>query len=286
MTQDRRLVWSLCLAPLGLYFILLFMVPLIYFIHDAFYVTSTTGQIQGSFSMHTFSAVTHGYYLSTMFRTLELCVLVSVISLIVATPMAFGIVHAKRWGRVVFVVIVAAMFSSAIARVLGWEVLLAPHGLINRVLLDLRLISSPLALTNNFLGVTIGSVHAIVPLAVIALMPACQQVTPQQMEAGTSLGASPWRVFGRVALPQLGFGIASVGLLALAITAGTFTTPALLGGGRVGVVSVLIYTIATQSFDYSTASALALELMVVVAVIVFLGLFLARRAMRPDLARS
>lgn len=286
MTQDRRLVWSLCLAPLGLYFILLFIVPLIYFIHDAFYVTSTTGQIQGPFSMHTLSGVTHGYDLSVLFRTLELCVLVSVISLIVATPMAFGIVHAKRGGRVVFVVIVAAMFSSAIARVLGWEVLLAPHGLINRVLLDLRLISSPLALTNNFLGVTIGSVHAIVPLAVIALMPASQQVTRQQMEAGTSLGASPWRVFGRVALPQLGFGIASVGLLALAITAGTFTTPALLGGGRVGVLSVLIYTIATQSFDYSTASALALELMVVVAVIVFFGLFLARRAMGPDLARS
>src|SRR5665647_506616 len=107
--------------------------------------------------------------------------------------------------------------------------------------MDLHVVSEPLSISNNFTAVVIGTVHAILPIAVIGLMPVCQQVPESQILAARSLGASDFLIFARVYLPQTVNGCVAVGLLAFAITAGAFTTPVLLGGGKVGVLSILMY---------------------------------------------
>jgi ABC-type spermidine/putrescine transport system permease subunit I len=268
-------------VPLGLFYLVFFLIPEIYFLRLAFYRSDDLGQLRGGITMGTVTGVlTSSYYLGAIWRTVELCLLTTAFTLLFAYPIAYVIVGSRRRGRVLFIFVVAAMYSNAVARVLGWKVLLAATGPVNRLLVDTGLADQPVQLTNNFVGVTIGTVHAMLPIAVIGLMPVCEMVPAAHLEASVGLGASRWRSFWSVFFPQTRTGVVSVGLLVFAVTAGTFTTPALLGGGRVGVLGVLIYTTARQTLDYATAAVLSLVLFVLVFVTVLLGLALNRRTRR------
>jgi ABC-type spermidine/putrescine transport system permease subunit I len=282
VTAGRPTKWAFGVLPLGVVFAVFFLVPQISFLRSALYKTDTFGQLSPHMTTETLTGSFNGFYLGALWRTVELCLITSFLTLVLAYPMAYTIVRSRRWGGVVFVAVVAAMFSSAVARVLGWQVLLAVNGPVNDLLQALGR-DHPLQLSNNFTGVVIGSVHAVLPVAVLGLMPVCEMVRREQSEAATSLGASEWRSFSRVFLPQTWPGVVSVGLLLFAVTAGAFTTPAMLGGGRVAVLSVLIYTLASQSLDYSTAAVLALLLLVIVALAVVAGLAVGRRGPRTSI---
>jgi ABC-type spermidine/putrescine transport system permease subunit I len=281
MRLTRPAKWALGVLPLGIFFAVFFLLPQVYFLRAAFYTTDTFGQISSEPTTETLARAFDGFYLGALWQTVELCLLTSVLTMLLAYPMAYTIVRSRKWGGIVFVAVVAAMFSSAVARVLGWQVLLAVNGPINDLIQALGR-DEPLRLTNNLTGVVIGSVHAVLPVAVLGLMPVCEMVREEQSQAAMSLGASPWRSFSRVFLPQTRTGVISVGLLLFAVTAGAFTTPALLGGGRVAVLSVLIYTLASQSLDYSTAAVLSLLLLVVVGLAVLAGLAVGRRGPRTS----
>lgn len=281
---NRSRKWAFGVVPLGVFFALFFLFPEVYFLRAGLYKTNTFGEISSSMTSETLVRAFDSFYLHALWRTIELCLLTSVFTLLLGYPMAYAIVRSRRWGGVVFIAIVAALFSSAVARVLGWQVLLAINGPINRLLGTVGI--GPVHLSNNFTGVVIGSVHAILPIAVLGLMPVCEMVHQAQTEAAMSLGASPWRAFWKVFFPQTWTGVVSVGLLVFAVTAGAFTTPALLGGGRVAVLSVLIYTLASQSLDYSTAAVLSLVLLLIVGLAVVGGLAIGRRGARTSLTST
>ncbi|WP_324274908.1 ABC transporter permease [Blastococcus brunescens] len=131
-------------------------------------------------------------------------------------------------------------------------------------------------MSNNFTAVVIGTVHAVLPIAVIGLMPVMQRVPASHVMAARSLGASEWTTFFRIFLPQTVNGCVAVGMLAFATTAGAFTTPVLLGGGRVGVLSILMYSDATTALNYPRAAVLAVILFVIVLLTVAVSLGYAR----------
>lgn len=276
--MSYRRTWSLGVAPLAIFYLAFFVLPEIYFASKAFYRSDDLGRTTGAATTDTFTSVlTDGYYLNAILRTVELCLITTVLTVFLAYPIAYACVRSRVWGRTIFICVAAAMFSNAVARVLGWRVLLALDGPINKIVVGLGLSDHPLALTNNFLGVTIGTVHAMLPIAVIGLMPVCEAVSREQLEAASGLGASSWRTFRTVLLPQASGGLISIGMLVFAVTAGAFTTPALLGGGRVAVLPILIYTAANQSLDYSTAAVLGIVLFVLVMLAVMAGLLIGRR---------
>lgn len=264
------------IVPLLLMYAVFFLVPEAYFLRASFFRTSTFGSIEPGATLATWKGVINSFYLGVLGQTILLCVLVAVIATLLAYPLAYTIVKSRTVGRALFVIVVSTMFSSAVALVLGWEVLLSPVGPIARFLADLHFFHQVPNLENNMFAVVLGTVQAVLPITTIALMPGFAHVTDGQIEAAASLGANSTRRFLTIVLPQTANATIAVALLAFAVTAGAFTTPALLGGGKVNVLSVVIYSVATQGLDYSTASALSIVLIVVVAAVVGLAL-VARR---------
>jgi putative spermidine/putrescine transport system permease protein len=267
--------------PVFLLYVVFFVVPQAYFLRLGFYHTAPFGEVKRPLGFSTFQEVLSSpFYLKAIWRTVELCGLCGIFSVLLAYPVAYMIVRYRRWGGVLFVLVAASMFSSAVARVLGWKVLLANGGPINDSLRALGLIHGSLPISNNFTAVVIGTVHAILPVAIIGLMPVCQAVPQDQLLAARSLGASEFTTFRRVFLPQTVNGCVAIALLSFATTAGAFTTPVLLGGGRVGVLSILMYTDATRALNYPRAAVLALVMFVLVLVTVGLSLAYTKRNIR------
>jgi ABC-type spermidine/putrescine transport system permease subunit I len=277
----RRRIGGAKALPLLVLYVVFFVVPQAYFLRMAFYRPGTYGDVTGPIGLGTFGDVlTSRFYLEAIWKTVELCGVCGILAVVLAYPVAYLIVRYERIGGALFILVAATMFSSAVARVLGWRVLLADGGPINEALLSIGVIGEPLSISNNFTAVVIGTVHAILPVAVIGLMPVCQAVPQDQVLAARSLGASELTTFVRVYFPQTFLGCVAIGLLSFATTAGAFTTPVLLGGGRVGVLSILMYSDATSALNYPRAAVLAVVMFVMVLVAVGISLGYTSRSLR------
>src|SRR5699024_7546402 len=91
--------------------------------------------------------------------------------------------------------------------------------------------------------------------------------------AAHGLGASHRQTFMRVVFPNTTRGIIPAFLLAFAVAGGSFTTVVLLGAGRVGVLSLLIWQQTLKNLNYSASAALSVILVVIVLIPVFAGIW-------------
>jgi putative spermidine/putrescine transport system permease protein len=105
-------------------------------------------------------------------------------------------------------------------------------------------------------GVTIALVHVSLPVVVVMLAAAIAHIDPDYEKAAESLGAGPIRVFLTVTLPLSGPGIVAGLTTAFAWTFSAFATPQLVGGGKVNMVSNLVYTLGFANFNFPFAAAL------------------------------
>src|SRR5690606_40211010 len=123
-------------------------------------------------------------------------------------------------------------WTSILVRTYGWMVILGRNGIINRYLMDLGLISSPLQLINNLTGVLIGMVHVLLPYMVFPLFAVMRRMDHNLLVAAEGLGASRWNVFLRVYFPLTLPGVLAGVTLGLVTSIVFYITPVLLCGGK------------------------------------------------------
>jgi putative spermidine/putrescine transport system permease protein len=127
------------------------------------------------------------------------------------------------------------------------------------------LIGAPLPLSNNFTGVTIGLVHAMLPFMILMLTTVLLRIEPELEQAAAGLGAGPWRIFWQVLLPLSRPGILAGYLVIFTMTISAFTTPAMLGGRRVLVMAVYIAQQIRSVLDYAIGATAAVILVLCAA---------------------
>ena len=156
----------------------------------------------------------------------------------------------------ILIITVTPLFLGEVVRTYSWIVVLGNNGFINSVLLQLGIIDQPLQLLFTVTGVTIALVHVTLPVVVIMLAAAIAHIDPDYEKAAESLGAGPVRVFLTVTLPLSGPGIVAGLTTAFAWTFSAFATPQLVGGGKVNMVSNLVYQLGFANFNFPFAAAL------------------------------
>ena len=97
-----------------------------------------------------------------------------------------------------------------------------------------------MALLYTDAAVVIGSLHVFFPMMVLPLVAALGKVDSNLEDAARMLGASGVRVFLRVTLPLSLPGLLLGFALVFTLTAGSFVTPAILGGTNVMMLGNLI----------------------------------------------
>ena len=161
-------------------------------------------------------------------------------------------------------------------------VLLGRSGVLNSTLIKTGLISEPLPLLYNLSGVLIGMVHVLLPFMVLPIYGAVRRVDPAIVAAAEGLGASNARIFRRIYLPLTLNGVFAGAVIVFVLSLGFFITPALLGGGKVMMIAVLIEQEVRQTLNWPFAAALATVLLAATLIVYAL----AQRYTQPDEVRS
>jgi len=209
-------------------------------------------------------ALTEGLYLQVFWNTFEIALLVTAICLLLGYPLGFLIATTTPgWATLGFIFVLLPLWTSVLVRTYAWMVLLGRNGVFNRMLLESGLIADPLPLLNNFTGVLIGMVHVLLPYMVLPVYGAVRRVDPALVAAAEGLGASNARIFRRIYLPLTLPGIFAGAVIVFVLSLGFFITPALLGGGRVMMLAVLIEQQVHETLNWSFAAALSASLLAV-----------------------
>jgi len=184
--------------------------------------------------------LSHGANVRILFQTIEISVIATLVCLAIGYPTAYLITAAPKRARVALTVLVfLPWLTSGLVRTYAWIVLLGDNGLINRTLIDLGLISSPLPLIYNRLAVYIGMVHIMLPVMILPLLSVMQGIDKSLVAAARSMGARPFTAFWRVFMPLSLPGVRSGAVLVFVICLGFYITPQALGGLRDVMLSTL-----------------------------------------------
>jgi ABC-type spermidine/putrescine transport system permease subunit I len=181
-----------------------------------------------------------------------------------------------------FLLIMPLMVSTVI-RIFGWIVILGRKGLINEALVGIGL--EPVKLLYTETAVVIGLVNIFMPFMVLPLMAAIERIPPSLEEAARNLGANWVQMFRRTILPLSMPGLISGCLLVYSISISAFVTPALMGSPRERMAGQQIYDEVLVSFNWPSASSLALTLVLLTLALMFIALFATRRASRLESGR-
>lgn len=215
---------------------------------------------------------------SVFVRTLRICVIVTIASVVFAYAIALVWVRGTPTQRMIaeFCILIP-FWISVLTRAFGWVALLANRGLINTWLQSIGFISEPLALVRNEFGVIVGMTHFLTPFAVFPLASAMRNLDDRVLLAARGLGASRTRTFWTIFVPMTASGIIGAALIVFVFALGFFVTPAILGGGRSVMVAELVYLRIFQSPDWGLGAAIS------VVLVLFVGVLLALvfRYVRP-----
>ncbi|OSQ46911.1 ABC transporter permease [Thalassospira alkalitolerans] len=256
MFQNRAEAFALVL-PAAIFASVVFLVPVGILLSEGFR-TGDSWTIQAYIDFFSQSLN------QTVFlRTLKLAAMVTAVSAVIGYAAAFAIVNLppKGKGRITGLVVLPLMISP-VARTYAWLVILGRTGFVNQALVGIGLSDEPIRFLFTETAVFIGLLQLFLPLMIISLISALENMPRDAVPAARVLGANWFQVFTKVILPLTKEGLVIGGTLVFTGSMTAYITPAILGGSKVLMLETLMYQRVTVANDFVAASVIALILIV------------------------
>lgn len=253
------LVTGLQLAPVCVFLSVFFIAPLAVFFLFSFWTTKNYNIVPDwTFGNYT-GALSDDVYRTLLKNTLMVAGITSVTVVILAYSFAHALrFHLQRWQEPLLLLVVVAMFSGYLVRIFAWLTLLGDQGIINELLQSVGAINEPLSfLLFNRTAVIIVLTNFGVPLAILPIYAALQNVQDAEIEAARDLGCGAGTAFRRVILPLAWPGIFFAFALTFAISAGDYVVPQMVGGASGTMVGKAIADTFNLAFDWPRGAALS-----------------------------
>lgn len=196
-------------------------------------------------------------------RTLKLGMLVTISAAVIGYATAFCIISLKGQARGQMIgLIILPLMISPVARTYAWIIILGRSGFINAALTGLGLSDEPVRFLFTETAVFIGLLQLFLPLMVVSLVSALENMPRDAISAARVLGASWFQVFWKVILPLTREGLVIGGTLVFTGSLTAYITPAILGGSKVLMLETLLYQRVSVANDFASASVIAMILIV------------------------
>jgi spermidine/putrescine transport system permease protein len=287
-TDGRRRLNSLLLAaPVSVYVAIFAVVPLgtllLYsFYTDGFYTITHTLTLNNYTSL--FDSEAGDVFFASLWRTILLALAVTAVAVALAYPAAYYCVrYLGRAKTLVFLLLVAPIFTSYLVKVYSWRGVLGERGLINYAAVEWGLADQPFSfLLFNRVAVAIALLSTVLPFVFIPIYTALERIPASLMHAASDLGASGRFTFVNVLLPLTRRGVVTASTLSFIICFGDFIASQLLGGASGVLVGKIVYSFFGLADDWPSGTARAFVVLFVTGAFVALFGFLARGSSSGD----
>lgn len=208
------------------------------------------------------------YFLEIFNRTLRISLISSLVCTILGIPVAYFISRSSKKIRGLLIACtVFPLLTNSVVRAFAWMNILGKNGIINTVLINLKIIGEPHKFLYTEFAIIIGTIYLFLPLMIVSLVGVMENIDKDFLEAAESLGANKIITFFKIVFPLSvpGIIVGSVLVFTGALTA--YTTPQLLGGNSNMVLATLIYQKTMSLGDWNGAAVIA-TIMIISTILV------------------
>jgi putative spermidine/putrescine transport system permease protein len=274
-----KLLLMLFLLPPLLWLGIVYLGSLFALLAQSFFqVDDFTGQVIYEPTLGNYVRLFNAVNLSIIGRTLGMATIVTIISGIIAFPIAYYMARyaSGRTKALFYVAVMLPLWSNYLVRVYSWRLILAKEGVIhwafNEVglgwLLD-GILSLPVlqgsSLSTSYIGTCITFVYIWLPYMILPLQAALERVPRSFIEASSDLGARPAETFRKVIFPLAVPGVAAGSIFTFSLTLGDYIIPQLIGSSR-PFIGQAVYQFQGTAGDIPMAAAFAMAPIVIMAI--------------------
>jgi len=263
VVPTRRIAPPATILPSLFWFVFFLIIPIFIVMMFSVLHKGTYGRIDYTLDLSNYARVFEPVYLKIVFRSLGLALYTTVVCLFTGYPLAYLMARStKRTRQILLGLVIVPFWTNFIIRIYALKLVLGESGLVNKLLMGIGLITTPLHLTDNSVGVAIGMVYNYLPFMVLPLFVTLEKFDFTLLDAAFDLGASRFQAAIKVLFPLSLPGIITGSLFVFIPAFGEFAIPDLLGGSQSMYVGNLITETFLKSRDWPFGAALSSFLVV------------------------
>ncbi|MCW1839004.1 ABC transporter permease [Prosthecomicrobium hirschii] len=266
-------------GPMMLVFLVFFLVPLAFVIIVSFWDYNEYEMIP-SFTTRGYVETFEGCLaqlpdlctiLKTYLKTLKLCFLVWLITLLIGFTVAYFLafhIRSKTWQIALSLICTIPFWTSNVIRMIAWIPLLGRNGLVNSGLVKAGMIDKPLEwLLYSEFAVVLALVHLFTFFMVVPIFNSMIRIDKRLIEAAYDAGATGFQTLTNVIIPLAKPGIVIGSIFVITIVMGDFVTIGVMGGQQIAAAGKIIET-RLNALQFPAAAANAVILLGITFMII------------------
>jgi spermidine/putrescine transport system permease protein len=268
-SRGARLTPYLLGLPGGLWLAIFFVIPIVVMLS----MSLQSGNVEQGFQL-TWRFANYAdawtFYHTQFIRSIVYGLIVTVICLVLAYPMAYWIAfYGGRHKSTYLFLILLPFFVSFVIRTASWKFILADEGIVLGPLKDAGLLPRDFHILATSTAVIGGLAYNYLPFMVLPLYVALERIDPSLVEAAHDLFAGRASAFRKVVFPLSLPGVFAGVLITFVPVTSDFVNNGILGGTQTTMIGNVIQTQYLTYNDYPIASAMSFMLMAVLLVGIF-----------------
>ena len=267
--RTRRVAPFALTTPIVLVLLVMVIAPMTLMLVYSFFTNVAAGRDAYELTTANWHDAIHDtYYLGGLWKTVRISAIAAIASAIIGYPAAYYVASTRsRYRWLLLFAFLAPFWISFIIRTFSWVSILGDNGVINTLLMGLGLRSAPLKLLYTEFAVLVGLVHYVLPYMLVNLYVVLDGIDENLVPTARSLGAGGWQAFYEITLPLSAPGLLVGLFLAFVLAAGSYVTPAILGGSEDYMFGNLIFDAIMVELNWPLGSALSMLLLGLLSIV-------------------
>jgi spermidine/putrescine transport system permease protein len=250
------------------WFILFGVIPLVLLVATSFLTMDPADLVEFSFTLKAYSQLfIEPGYIIIFIRSVKLALATTLLCLGLGYPFAwFTARMTPKWRTSTLILLMIPFWTNSLVRTYAIRMVLGAHGILNKTLLSIGLIHSPLRIMYTDYAVLAGLFYLMLPFMVLPLYATIEKLNFQLVEAARDLGAGPVSALTKVVFPLTLPGIMAGCVMVFVPTMGLYYVASLLGGARQLLVGNLIQQQFLNARNWPLGSATSIILIIFMAI--------------------
>ena len=207
-----------------------FYLPILYTVVFSFNGSKSLS-VFSSFSLQWYQKMYHNKdMMNSIFYTIAIAVLATIISTIAGTITAIGLSKSNR-------VLKGVVQQMNDMPVMNPDIVTA---------IGLLMFFSTLVIKKGFMTLLLAHVMFCIPYVILSIMPKLRSLDPNLLDAALDLGCTPMQALIKVIVPQITSGIISGALIAFTMSFDDFVISYFVTGNGINNISIMVYTMSKR----------------------------------------
>ncbi len=257
--KRRRFAQTFAASPHIVWMLIFIIVPMILVVYYSF------TDKDGNFTFENFTTFFGTDYTTVFVHSICFALIATVISLLIAFPLAYFITRAKpRTQKILIMLVMLPMWTNFLIRTYSLMTMIEANGIINNFLTSIGL--PQIQMINTGGAVIFGMIYNYLPYMVLPIYSVMEKMDNRLIEAAADLGCNSVQILGKVILPLSKSGIVSGVTMVFVPCVSTFYISQKLGGGKYQLIGDAIERQFQQAYNYNLGSALSFLLMILILI--------------------